>query len=93
MSDGAALNVGLCVVIPIVNERDSLTELYRRLTDVLTKINRSYEIVFVDDGSSDGSQQVCRELVESDVHVLLVELRRNFGKPVALSAGGRRNPG
>ena len=81
------LKADLSVIIPLVNERGSLPELYQRLTDVLKENNREYEIIFVDDGSSDGSVELCRSLVESDARVTLVELRRNFGKATALQAG------
>lgn len=77
----------LSVIIPVLNERDSLPELYQRLTEILKEINREYEIIFVDDGGSDGSVELCRSLVESDARVTLVELRRNFGKATALQAG------
>jgi glycosyltransferase involved in cell wall biosynthesis len=77
----------LSVIIPVLDERGSLPELYQRLTEVLRQINREYEIIFVDDGSSDGSADLCRSLVESDAHVTLVELRRHFGKATALQAG------
>jgi glycosyltransferase involved in cell wall biosynthesis len=77
----------LSVIIPALNERGSLPELYQRLTEVLRQIDREYEIIFVDDGSSDGSGQLCQSLVDSDAHVTLVELRRHFGKATALQAG------
>jgi glycosyltransferase involved in cell wall biosynthesis len=76
----------LSVIIPILNERENLPQLYQRLTEVLTRMNRAYEILFVDDGSSDGSAEFCRNLVESDPRVVLLELRRNFGKATALQA-------
>jgi len=79
--------IHVSIVIPILNEQDSLRELHRKLTNVLENLNHTYEIVFVDDGSSDGSTQLCRELAEIDTHVVLVELRRNFGKATALQAG------
>jgi glycosyltransferase involved in cell wall biosynthesis len=75
------------VIIPVLNERDSLPELYRRLTEVLKEVRREYEIIFVDDGSSDGSIEVCRSFVSNDARVTVVELRRNFGKATALQAG------
>jgi glycosyltransferase involved in cell wall biosynthesis len=76
----------LSIIIPILNERDNLPQLYQWLTEVLTRMNRPYEILFVDDGSSDASVEFCRSLVESDARVTLVELRRNFGKATALQA-------
>jgi glycosyltransferase involved in cell wall biosynthesis len=75
------------VIIPVLNERDNLPELYDRLTETLTRLNRAYEIIFVDDGSSDGSAELCRSLVQSDARVTLVELRRHFGKATALQVG------
>ena len=52
------LKADLSVIIPLLNERGSLPELYQRLTEVLREINREYEIIFVDDGSSDGSVEL-----------------------------------
>jgi glycosyltransferase involved in cell wall biosynthesis len=80
-------SMDLSVIVPVLNEQDSLLELHRRLTHVLTTVDRNYEIVFVDDGSTDGSVGRCRELAELDPHVIVVELRRNFGKATALQVG------
>jgi glycosyltransferase involved in cell wall biosynthesis len=79
--------VELSVVVPILDERDSLDELYSSLTRVLRGLGKRYEILFVDDGSSDGSLQVLRDLAAADRQVGLVELRRHFGKAAALQAG------
>ena len=79
--------IDVSVIIPVLNERDNLPELYMRLTETLNGLNRLYEIVFVDDGSSDGSADLCRSLVQSDGSVSLVELRRHFGKATALQVG------
>ena len=75
------------MVIPIFDEQDNLTLLYERLTEVLGGLDRSYELIFVDDGSADRSVRICRELAAADDHVVLVELRRHFGKATALQAG------
>jgi glycosyltransferase involved in cell wall biosynthesis len=77
----------LSVVIPVLNERESLQQLHQELTAALIRIKQPYEIVFVDDGSSDGSVGLCKSLVASDPHVVLVELRRHFGKATALQSG------
>ena len=77
----------LSIVIPVLNERDNLRELHQRLTQVLNALDRSYEIIFVDDGSSDGSVELGRKLVAEDPHLILVEFRRNFGKAAALHTG------
>jgi glycosyltransferase involved in cell wall biosynthesis len=74
-------------VIPIFDEQDNLTLLHQRLTDVLGSLDRSYELIFVDDGSTDGSVRICRELAATDDHIVIVELRRHFGKATALQAG------
>lgn len=79
--------VEVSVIIPVLNEHDNLRELYDRLTETLTGLNRTYEIVYIDDGSTDGSTELCRSLVESDARVALVELRRHFGKATALQVG------
>jgi glycosyltransferase involved in cell wall biosynthesis len=81
------LKIEVSVVIPVLNERENLPALYDRLTETLTGLNRAYEIIFVDDGSSDGSAELCRSLVQSDSCVTLVELRRHFGKAAALQVG------
>jgi glycosyltransferase involved in cell wall biosynthesis len=80
-------SVDLSVIIPILNERDNLSELYQQLTMVLSHLNRTYEIIFVDDGSTDGSLDLCRKLTAMSPQVILVELRRNFGKATALQVG------
>ena len=77
----------LSIIIPILNEHDSLQQLHHELTAALTRLKRPYEIIFVDDGSSDGSVSLCKGLVASDQHVVLVELRRRFGKATALQSG------
>ena len=83
----AAAELDLSVVVPILDERDSLTELHTGLSAVLGKLGKSYEILFVDDGSRDGSVEICRRLAAADHHVGLIELRRHFGKAAALQAG------
>ncbi|MEK6322167.1 MAG: glycosyltransferase family 2 protein [Acidobacteriota bacterium] len=79
----------ISVVVPLFNERASLDGLYRRLADVLAQIASRYEIVFVDDGSGDGSIERLREISTLDGSVRYVRFRRNFGKSAALAAGFR----
>src|SRR2546428_2502181 len=78
---------GVSVVLPVLNERDNLEPLHARLTEALKPLGRDYEIIYVDDGSSDGSWDVLRALAAGDSHVRLVQLRKNFGQTPALSAG------
>src|SRR2546426_8854155 len=75
------------VILPVLKERDNPEPLHARLTAALKPLGREYEIVFVDDGSTDGSWDVMKRLVASDRAVKLVRLRRNFGQTAALAAG------
>jgi dolichol-phosphate mannosyltransferase len=75
------------VVVPVFNEQENLPELYRRLRTVLDNLGLLYELVLVDDGSRDGSLELMKNLATSDGRVLVVELARNFGHQVAISAG------
>ncbi|HEV2235342.1 MAG TPA: glycosyltransferase family 2 protein [Ktedonobacterales bacterium] len=77
----------ISVVIPVYNEEQSLHPLYDGVTAALQALGRSYEIIFVDDGSSDGSFTVMRALHEGDPHVRVVRFRRRFSKTPALVAG------
>lgn len=77
----------LSIVIPVHNEEHSLLPLYDRLTLVLEELGKPYEILFVDDASTDRSFELLANLVETDGHLKVVRLRRNFGQTAALSAG------
>jgi glycosyltransferase involved in cell wall biosynthesis len=78
---------GLSVVLPVLNEEGNLEPLHTRLTMALKGLDRPYEVVYVDDGSTDGSWDVLRRLATEDPRVRLVRLRRNFGQTPALAAG------
>ena len=77
----------ISIVIPLLNEEESLAELYQWLTKVLIVNRFSYEIIFVDDGSTDGSWQVIMQLAEKDAQVRGIRFLRNYGKSQALHAG------
>ena len=77
----------LSVVVPVFNELESLDILHQQLKAVLTSLERSYEIIYVDDGSTDGGLVKLRKLAEEDNTVVVIQLRRNFGQTSALSAG------
>ena len=83
----------LSVVIPLFNEEATLAELYRRLAAVLITMGRSYEILFVDDGSDDGTYFTASALGATDPSVVLVKLARNYGQTAALAAGFDRARG
>ncbi len=84
---GAVQPPDLTVVVPVFNEQENLPELYRRLNAVLQGLDLHYELVWVDDGSRDGSLELMKTLAAHDSHLLVVELARNFGHQVAISAG------
>lgn len=80
----------ISVVIPLLNEVESVDELYQRLKTALNHCSPVHEIIFVDDGSRDGSYQKLHQIWSEDSTVAVVRFRRNFGKAAALSAGFKR---
>ncbi len=83
----------LSVVVPVYNEKDNVVPLYRSIKRVLENIERPYEIVFVDDGSSDGTAERLRKLAAQDLWFRVIIFRRNFGQSAALAAGFERSSG
>lgn len=83
----------ISIVCPLLDEEGSLEELHARFTEVLGRAGEPYEIIFINDGSSDGSADIINALQERDKHVGVVHLRRNFGKAAALDAGFRHARG
>ena len=79
--------IDLTVVIPIRNEAPSLDELYRELTETLTAWGRSYEIIVIDDGSTDDSFAILARLQHHDPRLRVIRFRRNFGQTAAFAAG------
>lgn len=79
--------MSVSVVIPIYNERDNISPLYWQLQKVLPELGRAWEILFVDDGSTDGSADNLREIATSDPKVKVIQFRRNYGQTAALQAG------
>jgi hypothetical protein len=83
----------ISVVIPIYNERDNLRQLHRELTTAMQRLGRSYEVIYVDDGSTDGSRDVLRRIHAEDPRVRLLVFRRNFGQTAAMAAGLQHTTG
>lgn len=79
--------MNLSVVVPVFNEEKNIKILYQELIDVLTKLDQTFEIIFVDDGSTDKSLIILSELQENDSKIVVISFRRNFGQTAALSAG------
>jgi glycosyltransferase involved in cell wall biosynthesis len=77
----------LSIVIPIFNEEPNIWPLYNELKPVMDEIGKKYEVLFIDDGSSDGSFRVLKWIHEKDNNVKVIQLRKNFGQTAAISAG------
>jgi glycosyltransferase involved in cell wall biosynthesis len=75
------------VVVPLYNEEAVVQELYERLTKVMRQTCETYELVLVDDGSTDKTLEKLKTIAQKDAHIIAVELRRNFGQTPALAAG------
>ncbi len=93
MNRSTRQTVQLSVILPVLNEQDSLRQLYHELTEVFAKNRYEAEIIFVDDGSTDGSWEVIRELSAADPRITAIRFRRNFGKAAALTAGVENSRG
>ncbi|WP_445717601.1 glycosyltransferase family 2 protein [Flavobacterium sp.] len=85
--------MNLSLVIPLLNEQESLPELHEWLVSVMKKNNFSYEILFIDDGSNDGSWQIIENLSQANSNVKGIRFLRNYGKSQALHAGFARAKG
>lgn len=83
----------LSIVLPIHNEADNVSKLYSRLVRVIRKITSSYEIIFVNDGSTDNSLNLIKTLRKKDKKVKIINFSRNFGHMAAITAGLRNSSG
>ena len=77
----------LSVFLPVYNEAENIAPLHAKLTEALAGVGRDYEILYVDDGSTDESLARLRELALLDERVRVIALRRNYGQTAAMSAG------
>ncbi|GAB2793517.1 glycosyltransferase involved in cell wall biosynthesis [Hymenobacter luteus] len=85
--------VELSIVIPLLNEAESLPELTRWINRVLSQHGLTYEVLLIDDGSTDNSWEVIEELAANDVHLRGIRFNRNYGKSAALNVGFRETTG
>lgn len=83
----------LSVVIPVFNEAENLQPFYKKLKEALSKFSHEYEIIFIDDGSSDNSSEVLKKIASDDQRVLLIKFNRNYGQTQALHAGFQKAKG
>lgn len=83
----------LSIIVPVLNEQDSLLELHRQIEAVCQSHKISYELILIDDGSTDQSWKIIHELSRQFPHVSGIRFRRNFGKAAALTAGMRAAEG
>ncbi|MBU1255584.1 MAG: glycosyltransferase family 2 protein [Patescibacteria group bacterium] len=77
----------LSIIIPIYNEEESIKVLYQELKQVLNNLSFEYEIIAIDDGSTDNSNQIIREIAQQDYNFKTISFKRNFGQTAAMSAG------
>lgn len=77
----------LSIVVPLLNEEESLPELVRWIAEVMSKHQYSYELIMIDDGSTDNSWAVIEALSQTNEHIRAIKFRRNYGKSAALHVG------
>ena len=81
------MRIDISIVIPLYDEEQNLSQLHQELTQVLSGYGRTYELIFIDDGSLDGSFEILANIQLTDPHVRLIRFRRNFGQTAAFAAG------
>ena len=79
--------MSVSIIVPVYNERENVLPLYRQLDSVLRPLGRNYEILFVDDGSDDGTPDQLSRLASTDPRIRVVKFRRNYGQTAAMQAG------
>lgn len=80
-------NPEISIVVPFYNEEENIDELYQRLTKVMTGLKRRYELIFVDDGSTDRTHDHLAGIFKKDRHVQVIRMKKNFGQTAGLQAG------
>jgi undecaprenyl-phosphate 4-deoxy-4-formamido-L-arabinose transferase len=92
-ADAPSGSVGISVVVPVYNEEENISALHHKLSETMMGIGRSYEIIFVDDGSSDRSAEIIAGLAARDPQTRLIEFNRNYGQHAAVFAGFEHSRG
>lgn len=80
-------SIDISIVIPLLNEEENVEEAYRQVRDALSTFGMPYEIIFVDDGSRDGTISMLKGIASRDTRVRVISFRKNFGQTAAMSAG------
>ena len=77
----------LSIIIPVLNEEDNIRELHSSVVNSLESLDREYEILFINDGSTDGTGEILDAIAQDDAHLVVVHLARNYGQTAAIMAG------
>lgn len=77
----------ISVIIPLLNEAESIDELNKKIIGVLSSINFDYEIIYIDDGSTDNSYEILKKIKQANEKIIVIHFKRNFGKSIALNVG------
>ena len=85
--------MNLTIIIPVFNERENIEPLYKKLTDVLDPMHTDYEVIWVNDGSDDGSDEKLNLIGEANKRMKLIHFRKNFGQTAAIMAGIKYSSG
>ncbi|MEK7850609.1 MAG: glycosyltransferase family 2 protein, partial [Deltaproteobacteria bacterium] len=80
-------SIAISIVIPLLNEEESIEDAYKQVRGALSTLEKPYEIIFVDDGSRDGTLSILKEIASRDACVRIISFRKNFGQTAAMSAG------
>ena len=83
----------ISIVVPVLNEEKNLHQFHKRLSEEMQKIAKSYEAIFIDDGSVDSTWQTLSGLCQKDAKVSAIKLNRNYGQHIAILAGMSRAKG
>jgi len=91
--NGKIQNIGLSIIIPVKDERENIPILYKEIAEILNELKEDSEILFIDDGSTDGSEEALAHIAKNDNRVKIIKFRRNYGQTAAMNAGFKYSRG